>query len=203
MAKDTDKVATKTPIHDKITAEKPTSSIHTSTAKRLVFDESTPEVARRSASPHDDLPLLLRKDDHIHIHHKAQKHLELPTTKHNEKQILALEKTINVLEVERDDYVQQLDQIKQQVKKVELAVEINKKEWTERKEILTNIEDILAEKEEQQVMLEEILEIMGGFSDEFIDELKAHEQRTATKEQEIQCLLNTLSQLNYELDEAK
>lgn len=169
----------------------------------MVFKDTQVEQPRRSVSP-IDTPLLLLKEEHVHIHHKKVKPLSLPKandTKEDKEEIKRLEQRLKEVQDKRDEKLSTLNEIKQKIKKSNEASKSNKQELKVCQDMEAEIATVLEERKEQQSMLAELLDMMSEFSQGFKDRLTGHNERVALKEEQIQQLLNTLSELNYRLQE--
>lgn len=147
-------------------------------------------------SPMEKPILLVNEGHHVKIHHKKVKELVLPLKNKDQKEeVSRLKLTLDKLQEKKDEKLTIIKEIKQDIKKTNEEMKSNKK-------ISHEIELIKIEKEEQNSILNELLDIMSEFSQDFKSNLIQHQEKMASKEQQIQDLLNTLSEINYQLEES-
>ncbi|KAI7907310.1 uncharacterized protein BX663DRAFT_447469 [Cokeromyces recurvatus] len=171
------------------------------------INERLPEVFRRSPPSLDnnilDLPLFVHheKETKIHIHHKETKPLLMSNivSEDNNVQKLQLqtkklENQINIAEKENEEKTKKLVAIRKEI-------HIKEKELSERKaqtmEIKARIQSLDDQIEEQNEYFKELSSIIYGINEKGLK----HQEAMQQKEDEINDLLNRLSETNYKIME--
>lgn len=158
------------------------------------------EQVRKSTPPQkEEKPLLLveEKETHVNIHHKEQKEKELAVDPKDLSLMQDLKAKLASLTEERDTKEAHVLKLRQELSNKRKEIRKYDQDIAKVKDIQSQILKMKAEYEDQEEAYSELNGIMNGLNETGLSFLRKYEE----KEQEINSLLNILSETKYKIQE--